>query len=156
MRCKPFRWPLTIALSLGCANTATIRRNNGPDLEAQIVSADPGALNVAGSDGVYRIPREDVYDIDHPGNVTLGVGVGLLALAVVAFAALAANGSLDRGTGPAVGSLLAAPGAGLTFFGSVIYLRSKHASAAFEDQPRTDQPPAPLPIVRLPAGMGTP
>ena len=62
-------WSVAIALA-GCSTTATIHRVNGPAYEAKILRSDPTSLVVQGDDGrPYRVPCQQVSDIDHPGNV---------------------------------------------------------------------------------------
>jgi hypothetical protein len=75
-------------LAGGCATTATIRRQRGPTIEATIDRSDATALYATTPQGPrYRIERSDVVDIDHPGNLAMGVGclfatagAGLLAI----------------------------------------------------------------------------
>jgi hypothetical protein len=65
----------------GCSSTATIVRTDGPDNEAEIANSDAAALYVRARNGqIYRINRESIADIDHPGNVEIIVGSLLLGL----------------------------------------------------------------------------
>src|SRR5436190_22598247 len=66
-----------------CSTTATVQRSNGPAYEATIINSDSGAVYVRAEDGLtYRVPRAEVVDIDHPGNVLLAVGASLIAYGV--------------------------------------------------------------------------
>ncbi len=78
-----------LALTLcHCGSTATISRHTAPDLEARIVGGDARYLVVRDAAGqTFKLPREDVADIDHPGNaVAVGSlpvwGIGALYLAM--------------------------------------------------------------------------
>jgi hypothetical protein len=72
---------ITALCSAGCGTTATIHRWGAPPLEAQIVDSDPKSVYVEDDQGNrYRVPRASITELDHPGNVALGIGVGLLAI----------------------------------------------------------------------------
>ena len=65
----------------GCGMTATIHRWGAPPLEAQIVDSDSKSVYVEDDQGNrYRVPRDTITELDHPGNVALGIGIGLLAI----------------------------------------------------------------------------
>ncbi len=64
------------AFATGCGTTATITRRSEPPLEAKITRHDTRKVYVetfAGG-GEVGIPRQDVVDIDHPGNVAATIG----------------------------------------------------------------------------------
>jgi hypothetical protein len=77
---RPGRFVSAVALTTlvcfgGCASTATIQRTDGPDNEARIVSSDAGGIYVPARNGqTYRIGRESISGIDHPGNVEILIG----------------------------------------------------------------------------------
>jgi hypothetical protein len=143
----------------GCSTTATIHRVHGPSYEAEIVGSTDRALEVRGHDGrTYLVPREEIADIDHPGNVTFTVGASLAAFAALLAGSIAANrgsGEVDATT-PAVivGVVYGVPGLLLALVGGLTWLSSTGAARAMESAPaaaplpwRADQPypPSPLP-----------
>ncbi len=77
-----------LSLLCGCSTTATISRINGKQLEAEIQYSEGDNLVVQTSSGhKLRIPRSEVSDIDHPGNVTAVLGAVLSAYGMVNIAA---------------------------------------------------------------------
>ncbi|HVU01674.1 MAG TPA: hypothetical protein VHE30_07980 [Polyangiaceae bacterium] len=72
---------LALACTLtACSTTATISRVSGPPVEADIVGGTPSRIIVEDESGTrVAIPRSDIRDIDHPGNVHAVVGSGILA-----------------------------------------------------------------------------
>jgi hypothetical protein len=59
----------------GCSTTATISRVNGTQLDAEIQRSDRDNLVVTTNTGhKLRVPRSEVSDIDHPGNVSAVIG----------------------------------------------------------------------------------
>lgn len=143
---------ITLVFSGGCASTATIQRTDGPDNEARIVTSDAGAVYVAGRNGqIYRIGRESVSEIDHPGNVEILIGslvVGLVgALAIGVY-----EDGGDRSGVAAVAIIYGGPGLWLLISGVHRYTSSVQAAQAFEsaDVPAGALPPPPLPPVWTP------
>jgi hypothetical protein len=69
----------------GCGTTATIRRSSGPAIEAEIVGGDRDNVYYRDDNeyGSFRhrtaIGRDEITDIDHPGNVAALLG-GILAV----------------------------------------------------------------------------
>jgi hypothetical protein len=132
---------------VGCsANTATIRRTNGPSYEARIVGSDPWSLHLLGDDGVlYAVPRSQVAEVDHPGNVLLMFGLASLAGSV----ALLAEGlhqpqgvmqrESDLGAAAVYGGLAVLLGGG----GAWLWTRSKRAARTFETAQAQDYTPPP-------------
>jgi hypothetical protein len=80
MLCFPFA-----VAAIGCGTTATITRVNGPQIEAKIVGGDETKLYVQNSSAgdSTSIARNDVTDIDHPGNVAALIGGVVSAYGVV-------------------------------------------------------------------------
>ena len=132
-------------LALPCAcTTATIQRAGGPDLEAQLVGGDKQYLYVRTESGqTFRVPRNTVVDIDHPGNVLMVASTPVLLEAALFFVIPAAlNGdcasrncdefnALFRGVGIVFG------GAGLAMLagGAIPWLRSTGAVATDAGMP---------------------
>jgi hypothetical protein len=72
------------SLLAGCSTTATISRNSGADIEGSIRGGTPHSVLVdSESSGQYSIPRSDIREIDHPGNVHAVVGGVLLGYGVL-------------------------------------------------------------------------
>ncbi len=130
----------------GCASTATIGRVDGPDNEARIVSSDAGAVYVSARNGqTYRIGRESISGIDHPGNVEILIGsilVGVGTLAIVG-----AYRRRRQGLIPAFALVYGGPGLTLLISGLIRYLSSVQAAQAFEsaEVPAGPLPPPPPP-----------
>jgi len=123
----------------GCSTTATISRTNGPEYEAEILGSNANALRVRDDYGrELRVPREEVADIDHPGNVLYTIGVVLIAVSVPMFIAAAANRSQSgqsdwSGMELAFGIPEAVTGLCLAIPGRRHYRHSKREAKAFED-----------------------
>jgi hypothetical protein len=121
-----------------CSSTATISRNFGPAYEAEITGSDARSLRVRAQNGYeFVVPREDVTDIDHPGNVLLTIGAvvtGMYSPFLVSGLA-ANNGGQDEWSGfvTVMGVMGVAAGLSLALTGLIPYKRSKQAAAAFED-----------------------
>jgi hypothetical protein len=131
----------------GCS-TASITRNYGPPYEAKITGSNEYALRVRDSFGSeFVIPREDVRDIDHPGNV-LGT-IGVVVAGVYARTALEAH---DDFVPEYLGLIGMSIGIGLALGGLVPYFQSKHAARAFE----TANPVLPVPPPLLPFAPSAP
>ncbi|MCA2977573.1 MAG: hypothetical protein INH41_20685 [Myxococcaceae bacterium] len=79
-----------VALSTGCATTATVTVQNGIVYEARISGGDAQHLLLTSEYGVNRVVRRaEVRDIDHPGNVVAvagGILAGIAALNMVTVA----------------------------------------------------------------------
>jgi hypothetical protein len=148
MRARSRAVALSVAISLaGCSSTATIHRVNGPAYEAKILRSDPTSLDVLGDDGrPYRVSREQVSDIDHPGNVLATVGavlVGVAGLIAWAVATDHSQSQSDRNSAAiAVGTIYGLPSLVMAVTGGSIWLSSKEKARALEE--------APMPIARTP------
>ena len=82
-----------IATLFGCGNTATITRSNGPSFEARIVGSDRDRIYVEGARA--GIPREEIIDIDHPGNGAAVAGGILSAYGVLNIAVGASDCGIE-------------------------------------------------------------
>ena len=88
-----------LATFAGCSTTATISRTNGPALDADILVSDANSMRVRDDYGrEFLITREEVADIDHPGNVLTTIGVVLIAMSIPMFVAALSPGSESRET----------------------------------------------------------
>lgn len=126
-----------------CTMNADVARWSGPDEVGRIVTSDEKALYLDedGTGQPARLPREQVRDVDHPGNglmVAGGVLLGLWGLLMINpnFRHGLADGTSPRGS-DATGAfpltlMLVVPGALMFSTGTIFYTRSKRAAAAFE------------------------
>lgn len=75
---------LVATLSTGCGRTATITRTSAGPIEGKITTSDRKTVYVRrATDGVHvSVPRADIADIDHPGNVAAVAGAAILAYGV--------------------------------------------------------------------------
>lgn len=69
--------------SMACSTTATIYRSNGMMMEGSIEGGSPSSITVTPNYGApQEVPRSDITEIDHPGNVHALVGGIVLAYGV--------------------------------------------------------------------------
>ena len=125
VRCG-FRWLVVLALLGGCTTTATIRRSksNGGTVEARILSADNKNVYLESYPNRIAIRRDEIADIDHPGNAAAVIGTVLTVYGVFNID-VAAPQCQRRGAAFCTGVFLpAAIGVPLTIWGLAVYLRS--------------------------------
>ncbi len=90
---------LVLCAFAGCSTTATISRVNGPAYEAHILASDTNFLRVRDNYGrEFLVPREDVADIDHPGNVLYTIGLVLVAMSTAMIIGDLSHGDQSRQT----------------------------------------------------------
>ena len=130
---------LVLCAFAGCSTTATISRTDGWAYEANILDSDATSLRVRDSYGrEILVSREEVADIDHPGNVISAIGLGLIAMS-----SLFIIGDLSRrndanqsewaGMGLVIGIPWAVTGLCLAIPGLIRYRHSTRGAKAFED-----------------------
>jgi hypothetical protein len=122
----------TVALLtvVGCADTATVGRSDGPDIEARIQRSDTEALYVRSSNGqIYRAERKNVTDVDHPGNVLGWVGLSLIGVSTLF---LAETSNADPETRRGIAAVYGVPGVLMALAGWYSYFRSVNAARTFE------------------------
>ena len=160
---RPSRFVSAVALITlvcfgGCASTATIARTDGPDNEARIVSSDAGAVYVSARNGqTYRIGRESISAIDHPGNVE--ILIGSILVGVASLVAVAAYEDGDRDAVAPLALVYGGPGLALIISGLYRYISSVQAAQAFESAEvpvRAPPPPPPVWMPLPPPGMAPP
>jgi hypothetical protein len=122
----------------GCATTATISRTDGWTYEADILDSDASSLHVRDVYGrEVRVPREEVADIDHPGNLLLTFGLIAVAMSIPLIVGDLAQDKSQRtewsGLGVVIGAGEAIAGLSLAIPGWVRYRHSTRAAKAFED-----------------------
>ena len=130
---------LILCAFAGCSTTATISRTDGMAYEADILASDANSLRVRDSYGREMIvSREEMADIDHPGNVIYTIGLVLIAMSVpMIIGDLSHQGKSQQsewsGMGLVIGIPEAVTGLCLAIPGWVHYRHSKHEAKAFED-----------------------
>lgn len=126
-------WALLLVLA-NCGTQANLRLVDGTELSGSIETANWEAIQVDGA----RIPRSQVEDIDHPGNVAATIG-GLLMVSGGALAAAnygpcrpATNDNWDcfgQGIGFRFGLLTLGLSTPLFAYGITVWTRSNLAAA---------------------------
>ncbi len=130
-------------LSLLClvayaCSSATVYRHNAPDLETTILGGSATHIYVETEDGrIVRIPRKNITDVDHPGNIEAVIG-GVIALTGGMLFAVGntSNQPEVRVVFTALGTIYAVPGIILLADGLINWNRS---NSAFDDR-RTNLP----------------
>lgn len=157
MRCAARK--VVVALCCGalgaCHATATVSLVKGNSVEARILGGDRERLwlrSEAGAD--LYVPRRDVRDIDHPGNVLALVGGligGSYGLSLAVQAQSCSSASFGPGLCVGMGSF-AGVGLGLFALGLWQWLSSRNAV-----EPNPDlRLPAPEPTAPVPCPAGPP
>ena len=95
----------SIALALAailfctCSCSASVQRRSGPPVEAWFESSDSDNLHLTSENGEHvTVPRSDVVDIDHPGNVVLTAGIVAAALGTFLLVSASSNALCSRGS----------------------------------------------------------
>jgi hypothetical protein len=142
-----------------CSNTATITRRSGPNFEASIEDSDSESVYVrSGNGALYRVPRNDIVDIDHPGNVDLIIGAILVGV-TPAVAVDAAGESATNRVGMATAAVLfGLAGIILGIHGGIAWSSSissaskldRPARVQFLPLPTAEQPPVPTSVLGSP------
>jgi hypothetical protein len=121
-----------MALCTGCGTTATIHRWGAPPLEAQIVDSDSKNIYVEDDqERRYRVPRSNLTEVDHPGNVALGIGIGLLAIGSMLYFVDDDSGRESDEARRTMGLGYGIPGAILAAWGGYSWFSSRSASSQF-------------------------
>ena len=69
---------LVSAAATGCGTSATITDRSGARQEGVFIRGNQTHLIVATTDGRIALRRDEIADVDHPGNVMAVVGAALL------------------------------------------------------------------------------
>jgi hypothetical protein len=125
---------LALILLCSCASTATLTTTRGT-VEATILGGDDESLLVINEAGAKkRVPRDQVQDIDHPGNVVatiFGPAGALFGIETIAFAIGPCRTDLPGGgTGPSfcvIAGGIAAVSLGLAAWGLYTWITSRNA-----------------------------
>ncbi len=148
---------MLLPLAVGaCGTTSELKNKSGGVVEARIVGGSPGSVFLASKDrGKLAMRRDDIADVDFPGNVLI---VGGVLLTAVGFWRLGVSDTPCATFGQ-VGSCAAnvvPPIAGLLAIGWGLYAYVR-ANRAFEDRSKPEpdpvmppRPPGPGPVLHLP------
>lgn len=142
------RWCLLLTVCAGCM-TATLKRARQPDIESRIVGSDARVIYVRNDAGkTFGIPRNEVADIDHPGNVLVTIGVPLAAVGGLYLRAAGDGSSSGQGPLQAAGFVFLTPGVFLVGLGLYEWITSSNAASPGAGPPFDvlGQPPFALPI----------
>jgi hypothetical protein len=142
---------LVLSGSLACSTTATVVRTDGTRLEGTIEGGGPDHITLRPKlSGNQQIPRRQIKDIDHPGNVHAIIG-GV----VIGYGAAVVAGNWDecreREEVAMCGGMFlpAAVGVGMLIWGLGTWLGSSKA-ADDTSAPRLAEPPPLKPVPTLP------
>jgi hypothetical protein len=125
---RPIASILCASLFAGCGTTATIYRKSGQQDEATILRGSSSSVMVDTGAGERPIPREDITDIDHPGNVHATIGAVLLAYGILNIA-VGSSQCQSKGAAFCTGVFLPATlGLGMSIWGLTIWSRSSTAA----------------------------
>jgi hypothetical protein len=127
-----------LAAFAGCSTNALIR-DSQYEHDVPILRSTSTEIIVMTNAGERALPRADVRDIDHPGNVLALAGVPVLALGIANLAG--AWSCADRvcfGTG--AGFLTASIGGLMTAFGLAIWARSFTRAGGDAERPPQIRP----------------
>jgi hypothetical protein len=133
------------ALITGCGSTATITRVGARPIEAKIVGSDARAIFIE-TDGVRSpVARDEISDIDHPGNVAATIGTIVTGYGIANIALGAEN--CERGgaaycTGVFLPAMIGAP---IMLFGIATWAGS--VSNAGAGKKKTEPSLAIVPVV---------
>ena len=132
------------AVTGACSTTATISRDHGPAYEATIVGSDADTLRLEDRYGhPFPVPRGDVVDIDHPGNVLMTIGAVMLGVGTLnvlgtygeVIEPMPGQSQSQAAVNAGIATMI--PGAVMTVVGAIIYHRSRKNADAFESATRT-------------------
>lgn len=119
------------AFATGCGTMASITRKGAPPIAGRITGSDTSNvyLNTFKGGGVEGVSRDNIEDIDHPGNVAATIGSILTAYGVLNIFAGASDCD-TRGAVYCTGVFLpAAIGAPLLIYGATVWSKSVAAAS---------------------------
>ncbi|HEY7372351.1 MAG TPA: hypothetical protein VIF57_09350 [Polyangia bacterium] len=112
---------------IGCGSTATISTRGG-QINGEIVSGDARNVYLQGQGGVLAVSRQEITDIDHPGNGVALAG-GIVSAYGVFNIAVGAPRCHEKGSSYCVGVFTPlAIGLPLMIYGLVVYGTSVSAA----------------------------
>jgi hypothetical protein len=124
----------------GCSTSARLQTRYGGSVDAHIAGGSPGSVYLANKQkGKFTMRRDDISDVDYPGNVLalggaalLGVGAYRLWFGDTSCASPNQAGTCAANVVPAILGLLAAA------WGSYSYFHTRHA---FDDTSHPEPDP---------------
>jgi hypothetical protein len=122
---------LALGATTGCSTTATVTRNDGTSIDGWIAGGTQDSVVVDSRVGRRsEVPRNQIRDIDHPGNVHAIVGGSVLAYGgfVIASSFPDCRASSDANLECTATLVPAVIGAGILTWGLVTWLGSKEAA----------------------------
>jgi len=124
------------ALTLGCSTTATVKLRDGREYEGEVTDSNAEWLYLDRDPGTAaHVPRGEVVNINHPGDIHFIVGSIIAGLGVANLAVNADECGEDGCFSMcAVAITPLAVGLGVGTWGLVVWLDSK-ATAGQEDKP---------------------
>jgi hypothetical protein len=128
---------LTCAALTGCSSNATILTRDRV-IEAEVLGSSRTQIEFALPHRKFKLRRDDIEDIDHPGNVHAVVGGLLLPYGLLNI--YAGHAECDR-RGAAVCAGVYLPlliGAGMLAWGMVVWDRSTRRAALPQDERASD------------------
>ena len=136
-------------VSAGCSETATSRRTDGQVVEARLIRSDQRHVYVRPGYAATEtpIPRAEIVDIDHPGNVHLTVGsilagMGMIGGVIPGLVAGMSNDPIDQAASEAMlmsGAIWIAAGAPLIYWGYTRWFGSRRALEPENAPEQTDE-----------------
>ena len=136
---------LLLPLAVGaCGTTTTVETRSGNVYEAHTVGGSPGSVYLASkANGRFSVRREDVADVDFPGNDQILAGLALgafggwrLVSGDTHCSGFGDSGNCIVNVVPSIAGLL------IALWGTYVYVR---ASRAFDDRSK----PEPDPVMKL-------
>jgi hypothetical protein len=146
---------MVLPLAVGaCGTTSEIENRSGGVVEGRILGGSPGSVYLASRDhGRFAMRRDDIADVDFPGNTLvlggvalIGVGVWRLRVGDTDCASFGDVGTCAFNIVPAIAGLL------VVGWGLYTYVRARRAFAD-RSKPEPDAvmtPRAPAPALHLP------
>ena len=132
---------------MGCSTTATIHRSNGMMMEGTIEGGSSDSIVVSPRYGPRQeVPRNDIAEIDHPGNVHALIGGILLGYGILNIA-VAYEQCQEDGDGAYCTGVFApaAVGTGLLVWGLATWMGSTSSADDMSLPPTHEPPRAPVP-----------
>ena len=82
---QPIFFILLVTNLITCSTTATIYKTDGHEVEAKILNSDNENIFVKTYGKEFTIPRDNITDVDHPGNVSAIIS-GAIAVSGISYA----------------------------------------------------------------------
>lgn len=135
---------LALAVVVGPGCTATVQRHRLRSVDALIESSDADGLNVRIHGGRYRIPAEQIDDIDHPGNVLMVVGLATSALGGALMVAAQTRRGEDNAVLMFPAVMYLGIGLGMTIGGGIPWAQSRGRAMQYEHGSKAERPYLPI------------